>query len=73
MNFASPNTSISKTAAIAVMGIFAPSYANAWWAMGHLLTARIAYDDLISTNDQYIIEYVEDKLEVLRAFVHSED
>ena len=50
----------------------AANYANAWWGTGHLMTARIAYDDLLSTGDSHIVDYVESKLEVLRSFVHSE-
>lgn len=32
---------------------------NAWWGTGHLLTARIAYDHLIATNNEDVIELVE--------------
>ena len=45
---------------------------NAWWGAGHLITARIAYDDLLQSGDSDIVDYVEDKLEFMRPFVHSE-
>ena len=32
----------------------------AWWGTGHLLTARVAYDRLIATDNEEVIELVEE-------------
>lgn len=46
--------------------------ALAWWGTGHLMTARVAYDRLIATDNEEVIELVEEQLDVLRSFVHME-
>ena len=56
---------------MALLAASLAAQANAWWGTGHLLTARVAYDELMVDSPE-IVDMVEEKLEVLREFVHSE-
>ena len=47
------------------------SQANAWWGTGHLLTARVAYDQLIADAPE-VLQMVEQKLSVIAMFIGSE-